>query len=650
MEHTTTSIEVLAKTTAENLRIKNGEFLEKYPTDDAQIDYYTELAMKVFDEFEIDGSYAKKGTRKNVSYWYYNKQTLFNLLRKHPYWNEEAKAIVFTQNECRSVNYIKAKDTLGDLIIYIKDKLADGYYFDKTIESIYYTLGDVYIRCDKDCHLSTITQEFIDTFSRKMSIDSLPKPIQRMFKVGTKITKLVHKCCTMWKQSDGTVLDVTSLADAHEEGDRYYNSFDKLYAKFADTLSELVIKKITIVSAHFCDYLLMSNGNSWSSCHYINSHNIFHESSTNSYSGCYKQGCLSYALDAPSFLLYTLPNTYNGEEYYRQQKINRMCCQYDEGIIITGKCYPNNEDEYITRYRQTLQLIFSTVEGVPNLWTFSRSTSKINGFVETAEEAAHYRDYEYEGQKPTISSCKHFPIDMDKVITIGHEAYCVHCGESLEGEEAKFLQCGDHRITPRCPICGCVIDPDDDDHIVIGDHMYCNECCFYCDHHHEHEPNDAGVNRITLTDGREITVCDDAIDRYVQCDVCGDWLLRRDSYRYDDRRMCETCYHETLEEEATNGGEGNIRIVQTDHYRVGDYVLVRETPRAYNLFGTNGDMMRDFAGRIARVTYTDHSGNCNLTVDGINDPWIWSPSCFAGKIVGDNLNDCLLGRRLEEVQ
>jgi hypothetical protein len=43
----TTSIEVLAKTTEENLRVKNTEFLEKYPTEESQITYYTNLATKV---------------------------------------------------------------------------------------------------------------------------------------------------------------------------------------------------------------------------------------------------------------------------------------------------------------------------------------------------------------------------------------------------------------------------------------------------------------------------------------------------------------------------------------------------------------------------------------------------------------------------
>ena len=643
MEPTTTSIEVLAKTTADNLRIKNEEFLTKYPTDDAQIDYYTKLAMQVFDEFEIDGSYAKAGTRKNVETWFANKQTLFALLRKHPYWNEEAKSIVFTQNELRVANYSNAKSKLADLMIYVKDKLNEGSRFDKVIEAIYYTLVDLI----EDCYKSecVITQEFIDKLDRRITVAKLPKPIKRMVAKGTKITKLVHKCFTMWTKASGEVVDATTLVDDHEEGARYYNSFDKLYAKFADTLSELTIKKITLVSLHFCDYLLMSNGNSWSSCHYINSHNIFHEENTSSYSGCYKQGCLSYALDEPSFLFYTLPNTYDGEEYYRQQKINRMCCQYKEGIIITGKCYPNNEDAYITRYRQTLQLIFSTVEEVPNLWTFSRKTKKISAFVETEEDSAHYRDYECENQKPTISVCKHFGLDLDKTMTIGHEAYCVHCGKSLYGTDTRQLQCSKHLITPKCPICGRRIE-EGEEHYIIDGKMYHPDCCFFCAFHGEYEPNSWGKHELTLTDDSEIIVCDDAFDKYICCEKCGKWLRRRDAHWYNDDNVCPSCYRELI---AENPSSRSFTIEPLTTYNVGDYVLVKEEPQRGNRYGTNGAMIRDFAGKIARIARRPETDGYYLTIDGHNWPWIWSSGAFEGKLVGNGINDSLLGRRMEEV-
>ena len=286
----TTSIEVLAKTTTEMLRIKNAEFLSKYPTDDSQIDYYTELARKVFDEFEIDGTHEVEGTRKNVATWFYNKKSLMELFRKHPYWDEEAKAIVFLQDELREVDYNNAYRLFGKLVDYIYHRYGDEGW-DKACIGIYYTLMEMHD--NEEPEESTITEEFIKRFKSYVEPTDISKSVKRMLRVGTKITKFARKCFTEYQRPTGEIVDVTTLVDYHEADDRTYNSFDKMYAKFADALSELVIQKITLVSLHFCDFMTMSNGNSWSSCHFINSHNIFHESNTSSYSGCYKQGCLS---------------------------------------------------------------------------------------------------------------------------------------------------------------------------------------------------------------------------------------------------------------------------------------------------------------------------------------------------------------------
>ena len=635
----TTSIEVLAKSTEEALRIKNAEFLAKYSTDDSQIDYYTKLAMQVFEEFQIDGTYDECGVRKNVSIWFQNKKAQMELFRKHPYWNEEAKAIIFVQDELRTVDYNRAKDALCDLVNYIQDKIND-HHNDGLFLGLYYALLGIYE--DDLPQVSTITEEFIRRFKNNAERD-IPDDIAGSFKVGAKITRFAIKCFKQWQKYDGEIIDVTTLVDDHEEGDRTYNSFDKLYAKFADTLSELMIKKITLVSLHFCDFMLMSNGNSWLSCHYINSNNIFHESHCSSYSGCYKQGCLSYALDEPSFLFYTLPATYEGEKYYREPKLNRMCCQYRDGILITGKCYPDNKTEKITRYRQIMQLIISSVEDVPNLWTFSRNIDRITTFVETDEDAAHYRDYEHPDQKPTISLCKH-RTDLDAVLTIGHEAYCVHCGRSLSDVDARQLQCEKHKYSRVCSCCGRIIEEDEGLHI-IDDAVYCEDCCFYCQHHGYWETNDNGVNELE-TPYETITVCDDALDHYFRCAECGLWYENREAHYSNGNKYCGDCRQQL---KADGNWASSIEVIACDRYRIGDYALMVEHPEDVNRYTTNSDMRENYAGRIVRIMNTDTwSDNVHVTINGVDYPWVWSTNCLAGKVVGDV---CLsiLGKTMEEI-
>lgn len=638
----TTAIEVLAKITEENLRTKNAEFLAKYPTDDSQIDYYTELAMKVFDKFEIDGSYSFEGVRTNVEIWFKNKRAQMDLFRKHPYWNEEAKAIIFVQDELRIVDYNKAITELSTMEEYVRRKTG-CYNNDGLFLGLYYALHEMHENDSEE--VSAITEEFIRRF--KSNVDrEIPEDIERMLKVGRKITKLAHKCYTQWYNSEtGEIIDATTLVDEHAEGDRTYNSFDKYYARFADALSELMVKKITLVSLHFCDFMLMSNGNSWSSCHYINSHNIFHENNTSSYSGCYKQGCLSYALDEPSFLLYTLPSTYEGDEYYYEQKINRMCCQYHKGILITGKCYPDNTNRKITRYRQILQLILSSIEGVPNLWTFSRNVDRISTFVETDDYAAHYRDYESSDQKPTISLCKNL-VDLDTVMTIGHEAYCLDCGTSLAGTDARNLQCHRHYRKSVCSCCGRYLD--EYERIEIGGEFYCKDCCFWCASHDRYETNaEDGRNELELADGEIITVCDDGLDYYFRCDRCGLWHPMSDAHYGNGERYCEDCYDE-LKAEGKWKSTFNLRRNCVTIHR-GDYLLIKEHPQDYNDFGTNSDMINNYAGRIVRVmSKEDWRDGLYVTVDGINAPWVWSSRCFEGKIIGD-VSDEILGKTMEEI-
>ena len=639
MENNEIKIELLEKANTETLHTKNAEFLAKYPTRDEQIDYYTKLAMNVFEEFEIDGSYTYDGVYANVEDWYDNKQGLINLFRKHPYWCEEAKAIVFAQNEIRAVNYSEARWALGNIIDYVRQKL-DIYDEDALLVAIFNTLDHMVY--NENEQTSTISEDFIQIFSDRYNVDELPKEVKRIFAVGTKITKFVQKCCKYCKTPSGEIVDATKFVDEHAEGDRNYQSFDKLYARFADYLSELAIKKITLVSLHFCDFMLMSNGNSWLSCHFINSHNIFHDDSDQSYSGCYKQGCLSYALDNPSFLLYTLPHTYEGDEYYRQKKLNRMCCQYDNGILVTGKCYPDNTDKLITRYRQTLQLIVSTLEDVPNLWTFTKNIRKIDALVSTDNQGMHYRDYENSSQKPTISICKHHGIDLDKTMIIGHKAYCVHCGESLaQWSDAKYLQCPSHRLKPICAHCGCVIR-DHDDRAIIDDKMYCEDCYFYCDYHGEYEPITEGENHIETVDGREMDICNYGLTSFVRCDECGKWLSYAQRYVHNGHIYCRECYRTTALDRR------DFRVEPCFEYQVGDYVLIADDVTCCT-FNSNDDMETNYSGRIVRIERIgDHFGKTAYSISLIGDEgdWMWSDNCFVGKIVGDNLTDAIIGMHI----
>lgn len=63
---------------------ENREFLEKYDSDSKQIEYYTEQVERIFNEVGIDNDFTTAGIEANVREWFYEKETLFHILRNHP--------------------------------------------------------------------------------------------------------------------------------------------------------------------------------------------------------------------------------------------------------------------------------------------------------------------------------------------------------------------------------------------------------------------------------------------------------------------------------------------------------------------------------------------------------------------------------------
>ncbi|MBQ2299456.1 MAG: hypothetical protein II278_08805, partial [Bacteroidaceae bacterium] len=469
-------ITLCSKQPADVLRAQNAAFLAEYNTDDKQIDYYTNLAMRVFEEFDIDGSFTFDGVRKNVKVWYENKSGQMQLFRKHPYWSEKHKAIMLLQTETRGVDYHDAGCKYESLLNYVSKTYRPK---DRRVLSVFRN-GFPWCISNGIEQTATMPGKFATAMDNSCDV---PPYMKKVMKEGAKITRIVRHWFSELRLESGEIVDATKLVDEGEPRTR--DSFEKRYAVFADAMSELTIEKLTLVSLHFCDFMTMSNGNSWSSCHYINSHNIFHDENSGSYHGAYKLGCLSYALDKPSFILYTLPSTYDGDEHYRVQKLNRMCCQYDGGIIITGKAYPNNSNDTIQRYRDMMQTIISQCESVPNLWSCSTDISAVERYVETASDSAHYPDYMHAKQRPTVSVSRSYDLDLNKRILIGHRAYCLHCGDGIV--EAPWLQCEKHRIKMVCACCGKKLNEDSTYKKYDGKY-YCSDCLFLCAYHHRYEP------------------------------------------------------------------------------------------------------------------------------------------------------------------
>jgi hypothetical protein len=335
--------------------------------------------------------------------------------------------------------------------------------------------------------------------------------------IGEKMSRVVNKICKYLGY------------DKHPD-------YNREYAKFADALSPLTIKRHTILSINPLDYLTMSFGNSWASCHTIDKAN--RRGMPNSYQGQYSSGTMSYMLDPSSMVFYTVDASYDGNEYWTQSKINRQMFHWGENKLVQGRLYPQgndcNDDAY-KPYREIVQGIMSSIFDFPNLWTTTKGTSAASKYINT--EGTHYADYYH------FSNCR-LCVPKDNTnennFTVGADPICIECGSRHNNSE-NINCCASDAV--YCEDCGCRIDSEYDEYWVNGD-VYCRDCVSYCDHCEEYHRGDS-----TYIESTNASVCEYCRDNYYSyCDICHSYSPN-ENVRYIDEEgicVCDDCFEEEI--------------------------------------------------------------------------------------------------------
>lgn len=254
---------------------------------------------------------------------------------------------------------------------------------------------------------------------------------------GQKISRIVNKLC---KQLGF-------------DKDKNYN---REFAKFSDAINPLTIKRHTVLSCYPVDYLTMSFGNSWSSCHTIDKKNK--RDMPNSYQGQYSGGTLSYMLDGTTAVFYTVDAKYDGDKLELEPKINRCMFHIGEYKVVQGRVYPQTNDGeggIYTEIRNIVQKIIADCWGKPNMWTLKKGIGHCCHVIKS--EGVHYRDYE------NFDYCNVSYLKFDdsenlnnERITVGHNPICPKCGKEHTYEESvECYHCYDEDRNNE--------DTDDDD-------------------------------------------------------------------------------------------------------------------------------------------------------------------------------------------
>lgn len=310
--------------------------------------------------------------------------------------------------------------------------------------------------------------------------------------------------------------------------------YHKNFAKYCDDINIIRIKRHTVLSLHPLDYLTMSFGNSWSSCHTIDKNNR-RQRPGDGYHGMYSSGTMSYMLDTTSFVLYTVNCDYEGKTFWEQDKINRCMFHLGKERMVQGRCYPQAEDSNADLYKQFRALVHRTIAeiwNVPNLWILKKSGFK----NEISHQGTNYADY-FNYSLCNMTTYK-FAKDKKEIVPIGATPLCVSCGQ-LHKNAGSIACCTDaYEEEDVCYECGYETSTDDM-HYIDG-HWYCDDCCFWCAYHEQYEVGEEYCYVEGYGD-----ICESAYDYgdFFWCEDCNRYYHGDDGRDVADyERVCVNCF------------------------------------------------------------------------------------------------------------
>ena len=460
---------------------------------------------------EYDYNYSDAALDDIVDTWESKKTLLIEAFKRHPNYVEGKFMIAF------SSDYERIIDTsqIDSFSYYIRDvarKMVGSLPDDidlKRIEDrtnfLPHAIWNLFENLSTISPTRTISEEvaiLMNKFSENLHIHK-----------GEKTSRAINKLCTYLGYNK----------------DEEYN---REFAKYADSLSPVVIKRHTVLSINPIDYLTMSFGNSWSSCHTIDKENK--RGMPNSYSGCYSSGTMSYMLDESSMVFYIVDSSYDGTNYYLQPKVNRQMYHYSNEKLIQGRLYPQGNDgarDFYKQYREIVQEIIAKIFDLPNLWIAKHGASEIRNYVK--DEGTHYKDYR-EFDSCTISLLKDSKNIED--VNIGSFPICIECGQRHERNDC--ISCCKGMV--RCAHCGSVVE--ENEARIIDGQYYCGDCWFYCECCDEYH-----VGEGTYANGYG-RVCEKCLKEYFMiCESCGEYYHKSRIEQQDGRNICYRCQRKDLE-------------------------------------------------------------------------------------------------------
>ena len=297
--------------------------------------------------------------------------------------------------------------------------------------------------------------------------------------VGQKLSRFVNKFC----------IKVLKVDDSRG------SEYQRVFSRFSDAVNPLKIKRWSVLSVHPVDFLAMSNGKDWRSCHTIDQLTDEGEN----HGGCCGAGTLSYMLDKVSMVFYTVSKEYEGDEFEFEPKVNRNMFHYGEDKLIQGRVYPQDNDGVNSIYdkiRPIVQRVIAEAEDKPNLWRNTKGTSTCQSVIK--HTGVHYPDTNYfENCNVSWYGTSRTEKNHTRIV-VGHAPICPRCGRVHNNQDN--ILCTDCQVEiadiKTCARCGYRVDPDDAVYDEDTGNIYCDdECaaydgCYWCENVNEYHSED----------------------------------------------------------------------------------------------------------------------------------------------------------------
>ena len=345
------------------------------------------------------------------------KASLKNLLRKHPQWNEAKECIIIDGTVENSANFDNIKKALNKV--------------ERASDMSFPLLDALRVFCSDSFNE--------DSEEGKKAIEVLNSQKENAYTKGKKKSRVVK-----------AIFD--TLESLFEDAN-FENIINKQFSIIADELNAKSRNVKLIVSVNPAHFLTMSNphsddrGRMLVSCHSLNS----------SYS--YKNGCVGYACDAITMIVFTV-NNFDDEESWYNRKTSRQLFMYkpDSKVLLQSRMYDSaggttGRQPASKPYREIVQKIISDCEEKPNLWR----SFNYNPCREHYEEYPHfefeeaynfagYPDWTFPDFAPMISIRKDWTEDEDeRSFIIGAASYCTDCGREIKAHNTNK-----HMVCQKC--------------------------------------------------------------------------------------------------------------------------------------------------------------------------------------------------------